>query len=68
VVVTVRDHVVPPRRQLELATAIPGATVHPVDGDHAVYLAHAEAFVGPLLDALASVSARVDAVGRPLAA
>jgi 3-oxoadipate enol-lactonase len=58
VVVTVRDHVVPPTRQLELASAIPGASVHPVVGDHAVYLAHAEAFVPPLLAALDSVTTR----------
>ena len=34
VVITVRDHIVPPDRQLELARAIPAATVHHVDADH----------------------------------
>jgi 3-oxoadipate enol-lactonase len=38
VVVTVRDVLVPPERQLALARAIPGATVHPVDGDHGAFL------------------------------
>ena len=34
VVITTRDHVVPPARQLALARAIPGASVCYVDGDH----------------------------------
>jgi 3-oxoadipate enol-lactonase len=55
VVVTTRDRVVPAVRQLELAEAIPGATVHPVAGDHAVCLAQAEAFVPRLLEAIGSV-------------
>src|SRR3954468_23744166 len=36
VVLTTRDQAVPPQRQQKLADAIPGATVHPVDGDHLV--------------------------------
>jgi 3-oxoadipate enol-lactonase len=63
VVVTTRDRVVPLARQLELATAIPGATVHPVTGDHAVCLAHGEAFVPQLTDAIDSVVARAE---RPM--
>jgi 3-oxoadipate enol-lactonase len=59
VVVTTRDRVVPTVRQYELAAAIPGATVHRVVGDHAVCLAHSEAFVPGLLDAIDSVAARV---------
>ena len=58
VVVTTRDRVVPPARQLELAAAIPGATVHPVAGDHAVCLANAEEFVPQLLEAVTSVVRR----------
>jgi len=58
VVVTTRDRVVPPMRQYELAFAIPGATVHPVDGDHAVCLANAEAFVPQLLEAVGAVVGR----------
>ncbi|MCA1705942.1 MAG: alpha/beta hydrolase, partial [Actinobacteria bacterium] len=38
VVVTMRDVLVPPERQLALARAIPGTTVHPVDGDHGAFL------------------------------
>ena len=34
VVVTTRDHIVPPARQLALARAIPGASVHEVDAGH----------------------------------
>ena len=60
VVVTTRDRVVPPARQLEMAAAIQGATVHPVSGDHAVCLAHAEEFVPQLLEAVTSVVDRTE--------
>jgi 3-oxoadipate enol-lactonase len=59
VVVTSRDRVVPAARQLELAAAIPGATVHPVRGDHAVCLAQPEEFVPALCGAISSVASRV---------
>jgi 3-oxoadipate enol-lactonase len=65
VVVTTRDRVVPAVRQLDLAAAIHGATVHPVCGDHAVCLAHAEAFVPRLAEAVRSVVGRTR---RPLLA
>ncbi|HYD08735.1 MAG TPA: alpha/beta fold hydrolase, partial [Acidimicrobiales bacterium] len=71
VVVTTRDHVVPPSRQLELAAAIPGASVHPVRGDHAVCVAQAEELAPALLRALDSVASRLHAermVDQPLAA
>ena len=58
VVVTTRDRVVPPARQLELAAAIPGATLHPVRGDHAVCLAQCEELVPRLVEAVDSVVAR----------
>lgn len=58
VLVTTRDHVVPPARQYELADAILGSTIHRVTGDHAVCLANAEAFVPELLDAVHSVETR----------
>ena len=35
VVVTTRDHIVPAGRQRKLAAAIPGASIHEVDADHA---------------------------------
>ncbi len=55
VVVTTRDVLVPPDRQLALARAIPGATVHRVDGDHGVFLAP-DRFVPVLVEACRAVS------------
>jgi pimeloyl-ACP methyl ester carboxylesterase len=56
VVVTTRDHLVPPHRQRKLAAAIPGATVHEVAADHdaAAY----GRFVAVLVDACGQVAAR----------
>jgi 3-oxoadipate enol-lactonase len=65
VVVTTEDQVVSPRRQQKLAAAIPGATVHPVDGDHFVTGRDPEAFVPALLDACRTVATRA---GRRLSA
>jgi pimeloyl-ACP methyl ester carboxylesterase len=58
VVVTTRDEMVPARRQLRLANAISGATVHPVPGDHHVCVARPDLFVPALVDAALSVCAR----------
>jgi pimeloyl-ACP methyl ester carboxylesterase len=58
VVVTTQDRLVPPHRQHKLAAAIPGATLHPVDGDHGVCAARPDLFVPALLSACASVAAR----------
>jgi len=58
VVATIRDEVVPPHRQLDLAGRIHGATVHPVAGGHSVVLNGPERFVPQLLAALASVEQR----------
>ncbi len=44
VVVTTRDRIVPASRQLKLASAIPGASVHRVDADHGI-LRHRAAVV-----------------------
>ena len=55
VVVTTRDRVVPPRRQLELARAVPGASVHPVDADHGVCITAPQVFAQALLNACRSV-------------
>ena len=69
VVVTMDDDVVPARRQWELAAAVPGATVHPVSGDHAVCLAQPEELLPALLSAVDSVTARMAAAGPvPVAA
>ncbi|HEX9041537.1 MAG TPA: alpha/beta hydrolase [Trebonia sp.] len=57
VVVTARDRVVPVSRQLRLARAIPGATVHELDADHAVCVANPQLFTRALLQACWSVEA-----------
>ncbi len=57
VVVTARDRIVPVTRQLRLARAIPGASVHEVDGDHAVCLTRPRLFAQELLQACWAVEA-----------
>jgi 3-oxoadipate enol-lactonase len=57
VVVTSRDHIVPVSRQLKLARAIPGASVHEVDADHAVCVTEPQLFTQVLLQACWSVEA-----------
>ena len=56
VVVTARDRIVPVSRQLKLARAIPGASVHKVDADHAVCVTAPQVFVPALLRACWSVT------------
>ncbi len=58
VVVTTRDRVVPPARQLELARAIPGAETFAIDGGHGVCLGRPDVFIPALLAACGSVAAR----------
>jgi pimeloyl-ACP methyl ester carboxylesterase len=58
VVVTVRDRIVPASRQMKLARAIPGASVHEVDADHAVCVTAPQVFSQALLQACWSVEAR----------
>jgi 3-oxoadipate enol-lactonase len=60
VVVHARDQVVPPRRQLELASAVPGATTHVVDADHFAVIRDRERFVNTLVRAVRSVTDRAD--------
>jgi 3-oxoadipate enol-lactonase len=57
VLVTTRDRVVPVSRQLRLAQAIPGATVHEVAADHAVCVTSPAVFTAALLQACWSVTA-----------
>ena len=57
VVLTVRDRIVPPGRQLELARAIPGASVHEVDADHGACITAPQLFAPALLEACWSVEA-----------
>jgi 3-oxoadipate enol-lactonase len=60
VVITARDRIVPVSRQLRLALAIPGASVHEVDADHAACLTRPQLFNQALLQACWSVE-----VARP---
>jgi hypothetical protein len=55
VLVHVRDQLVPQSRQLELAHAIPGASVHTVDGDHFAAVRAPDAFVPELFAAVCRV-------------
>ncbi|QGG94695.1 alpha/beta fold hydrolase [Actinomarinicola tropica] len=64
VVVTEYDQVVPPSRQLKLAAAIPGTTVHRVPGQHTVVATEPHLFAPVLRDALASVVARLRTRGE----
>jgi 3-oxoadipate enol-lactonase len=56
VVVTTRDHIVPVARQRKLAAAIPGASIHEVDADHAVCITAPQVFAQALLQACWSVT------------
>lgn len=56
VVVTTRDNVVPAHRQLESAALIDGASVHEIDGGHAVCVR--ERFAVPIRDACRDVTRR----------
>ena len=56
VMVTTRDHIVPASRQRKLAAAIPGATIHEMDADHAVCITEPQAFAQILLQACWSVT------------
>ncbi|WP_436700944.1 alpha/beta fold hydrolase [Nocardioides sp. BYT-33-1] len=58
VVAMMRDRVIPTARQLALARAIPGATVHEVDDGHAGCVLGAERFVPRFVEAAATVNAR----------
>lgn len=58
VVVMMRDRIIPTSRQVALARAIPGATIHEVDDGHAGCVLGAEKFVPGFLEAAATVNAR----------
>ena len=64
VVMTMRDHVVPLRRQLRLFEAIPDAEAFRVDGDHDACIANADRFVPTLIRAVRSVVERADALSN----
>jgi 3-oxoadipate enol-lactonase len=56
VVITTRDHVVPPGRQRKLAAAIPGASICEVAADHAVCITAPQLFAQVLIEACWSVT------------
>ncbi|MDO9457814.1 alpha/beta fold hydrolase [Nocardioides sp.] len=58
VVVTTSDRVVPTERQVGLARAIRGATMHEVDSGHAACVLESEKFVPAFLEAVGTVNAR----------
>jgi 3-oxoadipate enol-lactonase len=59
VVITMRDRVVPVRRQMRLYECIPGAAAFRVDGDHDVVISNPRRFMPVLLQACAHVTQRV---------
>jgi 3-oxoadipate enol-lactonase len=59
VVLTMRDHVVPLTRQMQLLESIPDAKAFRIDGDHDACIANAATFVPTLLRAVDSVCARL---------
>lgn len=59
VVVTIRDHVIPPARQRAVAARIPGATVHDAACGHAGCVLQSDCFVPAFVEAVNVTSARV---------
>lgn len=59
VIVTMRDEIVPVRRQVKLFELIPDAAVTRIDGGHDAVVARADAFVPALVEAAGSVISRV---------
>ncbi|WP_228002439.1 alpha/beta fold hydrolase [Nocardia australiensis] len=59
VVITTRDRAIPVYRQLEMATMIPGASIHLVKAGHASCVLEADRFVPVLLEGCAAVAARL---------
>jgi 3-oxoadipate enol-lactonase len=60
VLITMRDRVVPVRRQVRLFESVKGAEAFRVDGDHDSIVANADRFVPTLLRAVHSVVERAD--------
>ena len=58
VVVNRLDRVIAPSRQLALARAIPGATIHDIEAGHASCVLESELFVPAVVEAAATVNAR----------
>jgi pimeloyl-ACP methyl ester carboxylesterase len=60
VLVHLRDQLVAPALQFELARALPDAVIHPVDGDHFAIAKHPRNFVSTLMRAIHQVSRSID--------
>jgi pimeloyl-ACP methyl ester carboxylesterase len=58
VIVTMRDEIVPLRRQIRLFEEIPGAEVVRIDGGHDAVVARADVFVPALIGAVESALSR----------
>lgn len=58
VVVPRHDHLIPPQRQVAVARAIPGATLHEIDAGHVACVLETEHFVPAFLEAVTTVHAR----------
>jgi 3-oxoadipate enol-lactonase len=65
IVLTTDDRLVPARRQRKLAASVPGATVHEVEGDHAVAVREPSVFAPVLVDACLDVIGRARAGSEP---
>ena len=57
-VVNRHDRVIAAARQLAVARAIPGATIHDIDAGHAACALETETFVPAFVEACATVNAR----------
>lgn len=64
VVVMTKDRAIPADRQRALAMAIPGATMHEVDGGHASSVLGHDRFTPVLMEACTTVAARFDDTRR----
>jgi 3-oxoadipate enol-lactonase len=64
VVVTMKDKVIPTERQLALAGAIPGATIHEANTGHAGVVMESEGFVPAFIEAVNVTQARISDKGR----
>lgn len=67
VVVTTKDRFIAPPRQLKLANAIPGATIHPCHAGHAACVLGRRRFVPALVEACESVANRLPAAASAAA-
>ncbi len=65
VVVTSQDRLVPPRRQVKLASSIPTAVMHVVDGTHLAAGTEPDQFADALVDACRLVARRATKRRRP---